>query len=427
MTQCDGASLELVAEQLSFPTSVAFDDNGVAYIAESGLPFGGARPGGRVWRLAPDGSRDLVADRLRPPVNGLTYFEGGLFASEGGHPARISRFDLNGRQTVILDNLPGPGNYHTNMVTFGPDGWLYFSQGAMTNTAIVGLDAYEMGWLRRLPHAHDIPGLEIALAGINVETSNPLSADPAALTRTGAFAPFGVANDSGQRIRAQLPCTAAIMRCRPDGSDLELVAWGLRNAYGIRFLPDGRLIATDQGADDRGSRPVANAPDLLFEIREGAWYGWPDFIGGIAITDPAFVSERGRSAPAFVLSNHAELPAPERALMRFPPHACAVKFDTLPANAPRWPGQVVVALFGDERPMTAPSGPREGRSLARIDPTDWSLHALADEPLERPIDVKLNPADGNLYVIDFGAFEMAESGGIRAVADSGRLWRLVLD
>ena len=49
------------------------------------------------------------------------------------------------------------------------------------------------------------PWLEIALAGINVETSNPLSADPGALTWTGAFAPFGVANESGQRIRAQLP------------------------------------------------------------------------------------------------------------------------------------------------------------------------------------------------------------------------------
>ena len=27
-----------------------------------------------------------------------------------------------------------------------------------------------------------------------------------------------------------------------------LVAWGLRNAYGLGFLPDGTLLATDQGA-----------------------------------------------------------------------------------------------------------------------------------------------------------------------------------
>jgi hypothetical protein len=43
------------------------------------------------------------------------------------------------------------------MVAFGPDNKMYFSQGAMTSTAIAGLDAYELGWLRILPHAHDIP------------------------------------------------------------------------------------------------------------------------------------------------------------------------------------------------------------------------------------------------------------------------------
>jgi glucose/arabinose dehydrogenase len=66
-----------------------------------------------------------------------------LYVSEGGHPARISCFDLDGKLlSVVLDNLPGPGNYHTNMVVFGPDEKLYFSQGAMTNTGIIGLDAY---------------------------------------------------------------------------------------------------------------------------------------------------------------------------------------------------------------------------------------------------------------------------------------------
>lgn len=49
--------LELVAEGFSFPTSLTFDETGAPYVAESGLPFGGARPGGRVWRLANDGSR----------------------------------------------------------------------------------------------------------------------------------------------------------------------------------------------------------------------------------------------------------------------------------------------------------------------------------------------------------------------------------
>jgi glucose/arabinose dehydrogenase len=420
----DNGKLELVAEGFSFPTSLTFDEAGVAYVAESGLPFGGAPPGGRVWRLARDGGRSLLAEGLRPPVNGLTFHAGGLYVSEGGHPGRISRLELDGQQTVIVDNLPGPGNYHTNMVAFGPDGKLYFSQGAMTNTGVVGLDAYELGWLRRLPHAHDLPGYDITLTGVNFETEDPLNDEPTARARTGAFAPFGTETEAGQRVPAQLPCTAAVMRCDPDGSGLELVAWGLRNAYGLGFLPDGRLLAVDQGADDRGSRPVGNAPDMLFEVVEGAWYGWPDFIGDAPVTATKYGPERG-PAPTFVLANHDELPPPRRPLLRFPPHSAAVKFDVAPTAAREWAGQIFVALFGDERPMTAPAAPSVGRTVVRIDPDGWTLHAIAKEGLYRPIDVRFNPVDGVPYIIDFGRFEMHGERGVIAEAGAGRLWRLV--
>src|SRR5258708_20989512 len=177
------------------------------------------------------------------------------------------------------------------MAVAGGDGWLYFGHGAMTNSGVVGLDAYEIGWLRRLPHAHDVPGLPVRLRGQRFTTADPLTGRSEAVT--GAFAPFGTPSRPGQVVEPGLPCTASVMRCRTDGSGLELVAWGIRNAYGVCFLPDGRLLALDQGADDRGSRPVGGAPDLLLEVRPGRWYGWPDFIGGRPITDEAFVPERG--------------------------------------------------------------------------------------------------------------------------------------
>jgi hypothetical protein len=75
----DNNRLELVAAGFSFPTSLTFDEAGTIYIAESGLPFGGARPGGRIWALAPGSSRSLVAEGLRQPVNGLTIHDGGLY------------------------------------------------------------------------------------------------------------------------------------------------------------------------------------------------------------------------------------------------------------------------------------------------------------------------------------------------------------
>jgi glucose/arabinose dehydrogenase len=318
---------------------------------------------------------------------------------------------------VILDNLPGPGNYHTNMVAFGPDDKLYFSQGAMTNTGIIGLDAYELGWLRRLPHGHDLPGYNLVLNGVNVETRDPLSSESNARTQTGAFAPFGVRTEPGQHVAAQLPCTAAIMRCNVDGSDLELVAWGLRNAYGLGFLPDGRLLAVDQGADDRGSRPVGNVPDMLFEVRAGAWYGWPDYIGDVPITDARYQPERG-DAPTFLLANHDALPGPEKPLLRFPPHTAAVKFAVGPT------GDLFVALFGDEVPMTAPSGPKVGRSVVRVDTTDWTMHPFVQGELLRPIDVQFNAAAGALYILDFGSFEMMPNGGVSAEPGTGKVWRL---
>jgi glucose/arabinose dehydrogenase len=419
-----GPELAAVASGFSFPTSIAIDEAGDLFVAESGLPFGGAPPGGRIWRIAEDGSRRLLAEGLRPPVNGLLAYDGGLYISEAGHPARISRLDPDGQMTTIVDGLPGPGNYHTNMAVCGPDGKLYFSQGAMTNTGIVGLDAYELGWLRRLPHAHDIPGHDIVLAGFNAETSNPLTDEPGARTTTGAFMPFGTPSMPGQRISAEVPCTAAVLRCNPDGSDLELVAWGVRNGFGLGFLPDGRLLVTDQGADDRGSRPVGNVPDLLFEIRQGAWYGWPDFIGGDPITDAKYTPTRG-SAPTFVLTNHDDFPAPERALLRFPAHAAAVKFAVAPATAPKWAGQIFVALFGDEAPMTAPEGDRVGRSVGRIDPSDWSLHDACASPLVRPIDVGFDRTGDTLFILDFGQFEMTTQG-VAAVAGTGTLWRCAL-
>jgi len=416
------AKLELVADGLTFPTSLAFDDAGTPFVAEAGLPFGGAPPGGRVWRLQPGGDRDLVAEQLRPPVNGLTWHAGRLYVSGGGS-GYISRIEPDSSRTVLLDRLPGPGNYHTNMAVFGPDGKLYFSQGAMTNTGIVGLDAYELGWLRQLPHPHDLPGYDITLTGENIATPNPLVADEEAQALTGAFVPFGTPTRAGQRIPGRVPCTAGIMRCGPDGDALEVVAWGLRNAYGLGFLPDGRLLAVDQGPDDRGSRPIGHAPDLLFEVRRGAWYGWPDFIDGDPVDAPRYRPDRGPT-PRPLLANHEELPPPERALLRFPPHTAAVKFAVAPPAWDAYTGHLFVALFGDEQPMTAPAGPRAGRAVARIDPTRSTLHPAVAGPLVRPIDVRFDPVDAAMHILDFGHFEMTEGSRLTAEPNSGKLWRL---
>ncbi|HWY75230.1 MAG TPA: sugar dehydrogenase, partial [Verrucomicrobiae bacterium] len=140
---------------------------------------------------------------------------------------------------------------------------------------------------------------------------------------------------------------------------------------------------------------------------------------------PEFRPDRGPAA-RFLLLNHADLPVLRPPLLRFPIHAGAVKFDLIPEGVARWGGQLIVALFGDEIPMVAPRGPRAGRSVARIDPSDWSLHPFVKGSLHRPIDVKFNVHDGSLYVLDFGRFEMTGQKCVRAKARSGALWKMAL-
>jgi glucose/arabinose dehydrogenase len=148
--------VQLLAEGLDFPTSAAFAADGALYVAESGLPFGGARPGGRIVQVRTDGSSQTVLEGLRAPVNGLAWGDGGFYISEGGFPGRISHWKPGSARQTVLDDLPGHGNYHTNMVAVGPDGWLYFSQGAMTNS---GVDP-DTGLLNNLPLATTVAAAE---------------------------------------------------------------------------------------------------------------------------------------------------------------------------------------------------------------------------------------------------------------------------
>jgi hypothetical protein len=104
---------------MAFPTSIAFDSAGVSYVAESGVPFDGQLPIGRIWRIFPNGQRSIFIDGLNGPVNGISFHENRFYISEGGTGGGISTVDIDGKKEKIIDGLPGPGNYHTNMVIVG--------------------------------------------------------------------------------------------------------------------------------------------------------------------------------------------------------------------------------------------------------------------------------------------------------------------
>jgi glucose/arabinose dehydrogenase len=69
------------------------------------------------------------------------------------------------------------------------------------------------------------------------------------------------------------PRRAAINRYNPDGSGHEIVASGLRNVIGLRWLPGtDTLWAATQERDGLGDDLV---PDYFTAVKPGAFYGWP--------------------------------------------------------------------------------------------------------------------------------------------------------
>jgi glucose/arabinose dehydrogenase len=71
---------------------------------------------------------------------------------------------------------------------------------------------------------------------------------------------------------------ADILVAKPDGSGLEVYAWGIRNAVGIAVDPrTGELWASVNERDNLGDNLV---PDYITHIEPGGFYGWPWFYMG---------------------------------------------------------------------------------------------------------------------------------------------------
>jgi glucose/arabinose dehydrogenase len=70
------------------------------------------------------------------------------------------------------------------------------------------------------------------------------------------------------------PRSATVLSVKPDGSDLQIVATGIRNPFGLAFEPEtGRLWASVNGRDDLGAD---NPAESVVRVKQGADYGWPD-------------------------------------------------------------------------------------------------------------------------------------------------------
>lgn len=175
--------------------------------------------------------------------------------------ARLSGPDL-GTYTEVVTNLPRSVKDHeTNSLAFGPDGALYFTQGA--NNAMGAPDG---AWGNRAEHKLNAAVLRLdpaklpAALPLDVKTSDGGSYDPAAA-----------------------------------GAPLTLYATGVRNAYDLVWHRNGHLYTPTNGSAAGGNTPASSAcpgytgpavpaitnnpqaeTDYVFDVKPGRYYGHPN-------------------------------------------------------------------------------------------------------------------------------------------------------
>lgn len=437
-----GYKIEMVAHGLTFPSAVAFDDVGKLYVIETGYSYGEVWQFPRLLRINGNGATTTIATgEKNGPWNGMVYHKGSFYIAEGGQAdgGKILKVTPDGKMQALVSDLPSVGDHHTN----GPivkDGYIYFGQGTATNSGVVGPDNADFGWLKRKRDFHDIPCKDITLTGQNYTSDNVLTDDPNDKATTGAFLPFGTPSSAGQVIKGKVPCNGAIMRIPLEGGKPEVVAWGLRNPFGVAVSPEGKLYTAENGYDDRGSRPIWGAADVLYEVEEGKWYGWPDFSAGDNMT-----TSPKRESEEYEPPNESKVMPVMKAYPNDPPrpiatlgvHSSSNGLDFSRSQTFGHVGEVFIAQFGDMSPKVGKTLAPVGFKVVRVNPRNGVIHDFAvnnakkngpaswvgSGGLERPVSVKFS-ADGNaLYVVDFGIMKVTEKGPEPQVG-TGVIWKI---
>ena len=199
------------------------------------------------------------------------------------------------------------------------------------------------------------------------------------------------------------PRRAALMRYRPDGSQGQLFATGLRNAVGFDFHPEtGEIWATDNGRDLLGD----DFPPCEFNrVVEGGDYGWP-VANGDRVVDPDLGAGHEARIAESIPPAHGFVAHTAPLGMTF------YRGDGFPAE---YRGAAFVAQHG--------SWNRSTKSGYRVVLLTWTAEGIREsdfavgfekdeDVIGRPVDVVEGP-DGALYVSDdyAGAVYRIEYGG----------------
>src|SRR5437867_593923 len=253
-----GFKTTVVTAAIPSPSSLAFGPDGQLYVCALG-PLD-ATFDGKIWVVNPmsgathvfgdiDGIDDPQGDLptgILVDRDGTVFVSDSHFDSTSGHNVGFVRAlrDTNGDSVadvneVVLDGLPN-GRHDNNNMAFGPDGYIYLTNGSRTDDGIHGSLCLSGG----------VPGIYDSCPGEDaVYSGTLLRVDP--------------------KRRNQRP------------SDTRVVARGMRNIYDVAFWPkDPRYVYIPMNGSDE-----PEADDLLFRTKviDGKVddMGWPSCLYNI--------------------------------------------------------------------------------------------------------------------------------------------------
>jgi sugar lactone lactonase YvrE len=427
---------------------------GSMIVAEAGV--GDFKP--RIYGFKPDGTRfDIYpkpqkfpfgilpqSDMIYGPIGGMVVSGEEILVTHRDVKGRgvISSFGLTGLRSTVVADLPAEGDYPLTDIAIHPiSGRLWFGLGAATNSGVVGVDNWEVGWVNDHPEACDLPAVSLKILGYRYFTRNPGGGWFRGPDNVGTapFHPFGKRNLLTIPPAPNDRPTSAIYSVSPTGGDLRVEAHGIRMPRGLAFDEFGNLFGTNNGMELRGTRPVKDDPDVLLKILPRTWYGFPDFsttlypVSDKRFEPPKQIMDKLEYPELSFLIDHVASMLSDPGLFRetvllgeFPWQSGAAKLGIVPATAGLKPfrGNAIVALNGDRSPFATGGvklNPPVGGKVVRVDPTTHqvedfvrntrgvpaSMQGKDVEALERPIDIKFGP-DGRLYIVDYGQMEMRD-------------------
>lgn len=454
---------------LTAPTAIAFDEDGSLLVAQGERDDEPA-----IFRVSKAGKLELFypRDRRFPfnfpvtgwrmygPIGGMVVYKGEVYVShrDANGFGVITALDHKGHHRTVVAELPAQGDYGVTDLAIDSTGRLFFGVGTATNSGVVGLDNWGVGWVLEHPQFHDVPWHDLFLFGYRFDSPNPMAGlfGPADIAVTGPFQAFNQATQLRVPGAISGKPSGAICSVSPQGGPIRVEGYGIHNPRGIAFDNYNQPYFTDTGMELRGTRPINKDPDALLRLVLGqTWYGWPDYS-----RDLVRISEKQFQPPAELISRtgypegvrsliderDSGLTPPVRDTLlnaTFAWMSGAAKLQFAPAD---WPfrsvaGNAVVALSGDRAPFATDGRQLVGPGGYRVVWVDMERHSIHDlirntallprsrvnpkmgDLLERPIDPIFAP-DGTLYILDFGHMEVRD-GKERIERGTGQIFRLI--